>query len=417
MLGTSRATAAALAAALVTMAVVLGAGEIQTAEVAGVYYQVTREDGTIRQADRVPTTKRGIRDVVRVTRYQTGKPGGVVLSTGAAPVWEINPGRTVVHRMKWDGRAWIAEEQPQQPAARPAQGGDRKPAKPKQPAAAEILAEEVRRAETIVKALRERLKGLDHAVAEAERRLASAKGAEGEKAAKASVSAARKRRADCLKAIEQYQAVLNALTGGAGGGRGEIGQPSGKVQTVGPDGPEARPSGGIRKPISRAKVLAHRVQVWKLPARNGQRTICLWAAHPEAGPLGAFYYVAYADTDGDGRPDKQIARSPRAVAARPGQWTQWSFSTDQPVVFVGNTWTNPWTQVYHRAVRRQPGGRAGHGLGREVYVAPFWGAGLRKHRGWGFFTNLRYRVVLGPQQIDVPPSPSTGSGIYVWEIE
>ena len=52
-----------------------------------------------------------------------------------------------------------------------------------------------------------------------------------------------------------------------------------------------------------------------------------------------------------------------------------------------------------------------------MYVAPFWGAGFRKGGGWGFLTNLRYRVALGPQQLDEPPSPSTGSGIYVWEIK
>ena len=48
----------------------------------------------------------------------------------------------------------------------------------------------------------------------------------------------------------------------------------------------------------------------------------------------------------------EIARSPLAIARKPGGWTQWSFVTDKHTVYVGNAWTRPHTQVYWKRRRR-----------------------------------------------------------------
>jgi hypothetical protein len=105
---------------------------------------------------------------------------------------------------------------------------------------------------------------------------------------------------------------------------------------------------GVTRPIDQACPLPHRVQVWKVPghADDGARTVNVAMAHPEAGQAGAFRYVAYGDTDGDGRPDKLLAVSPVAEASQPGEWTSWRFQTDVPDVYVGNAWQRPGTRVF-----------------------------------------------------------------------
>jgi hypothetical protein len=61
-------------------------------------------------------------------------------------------------------------------------------------------------------------------------------------------------------------------------------------------------------------------------------------AHPVAGEKGAFEIVAFADTDGDGKPDKEIARSEELAAAAPGGWSSFEFTTPEKRIFVGNAW-------------------------------------------------------------------------------
>ncbi|MGB2823963.1 MAG: hypothetical protein WBF17_23490, partial [Phycisphaerae bacterium] len=125
--------------------------------------------------------------------------------------------------------------------------------------------------------------------------------------------------------------------------------------------------------------LPHRVQVWKVPPDRGERTYAVSMAHPEAGAAGGFYYVAYADTNDDGRADRLIARSPLARADRAGQWTQWRFRTGDERVFVGKAWDRDDTVHYHaEAVRIEGNWRA---LSAEAYVSDdAWGMPIRR---WG----------------------------------
>ena len=396
-------------AILAACAAVVAGPDAAGAPTATVFYQVTGTDGEVRHEDHVPRTNKGIRHVLRITRYERAPAGSVILSTGPQPVIEVNPGRTVLHKMTWNGKAWVVERAAPRPKPAPAAA---EPPKPKTDA--EILAAEIRRVEAVLSVLAGRLRDLDHAAAQAQRDLQKAKGTPAEDAAQRALAAARSGRDHCVRAVEHYQAVLSALRGAAGSGRAEVGKPSGSVKARPQNGASAKAGGGVVRPVGQGRVLSHRVQVWRLPPGSGKRTYRIWMAHPEAGPLGSFYYVACADTDGDGRPDRQIARSPLAAAEQPGQWTQWEFTTSEPAVFVGNAWTNPWTQVYWQAGTEHGGNW--HGLPNEVWVAPFWGGRFRKGGGWGFLTNLRYRVALAPQQLDEHPSPSTGSGIYEWEI-
>jgi hypothetical protein len=61
-------------------------------------------------------------------------------------------------------------------------------------------------------------------------------------------------------------------------------------------------------------------------------------AHAAAGEKGGFQIVAYADTDSDGEPDNEIARSEFLTSEQPGAWSSFEFSTPEKTIFVGNTW-------------------------------------------------------------------------------
>jgi hypothetical protein len=122
----------------------------------------------------------------------------------------------------------------------------------------------------------------------------------------------------------------------------------GRVENVTGKQLDGRQVIGNDETVKDTGIPAHRCQVWALPPAEGEgeRKLNVAMAHPEAGPASGFYYVAYADTDNDGRPDKLIARSPFAQADRPGGWTKWSFKTDHQRVYVGNAWDRPDTRVY-----------------------------------------------------------------------
>jgi len=116
-------------------------------------------------------------------------------------------------------------------------------------------------------------------------------------------------------------------------------------------------------------------------------------AHAEAGPFGAFHYVAYADTDGDGLPDRLIGRSPLVTASAAGDWTDWQFTTDQQVVFVGNAWTNPDTTIYLDQAESDRRGETWRGLSNDVYVSGFFGGVPSWQSPFGpYLTNIRVNV-------------------------
>lgn len=149
--------------------------------------------------------------------------------------------------------------------------------------------------------------------------------------------------------------------------------------------PDWTNAAGIVKSISKVSIPAHRVQVWAAPPETARRSYHITMAHAEAGPMGAFYYVAYADSTGDGLPDTLIARSILAGSEEAGQWTAWSFITEARTVFIGMAWASADTAIYC-----QPAvGPQWRKLGRQAYISPILGSAPRRQGGL-LITNARF---------------------------
>ncbi|HOO77929.1 MAG TPA: hypothetical protein PLI51_07925 [bacterium] len=83
----------------------------------------------------------------------------------------------------------------------------------------------------------------------------------------------------------------------------------------------------------------HRLQVWEVlkPYAPGD-LVTVKAEHAAGGDKGGFSIIAFADRNGDGRPDIEISRSPFLAGRRAGDWSQWSFRAPTGKIFVGYTW-------------------------------------------------------------------------------
>lgn len=355
-----------------------GAGVEQAAGV--IYYQVTFDGGTVRDLAEPPKTRKGIRRVVRIARFDADFKGYQVLTTEGAAMRLVHTGRTVKHELTWNGTAWVAPQDRAKPSAQPA-GTTKMPA----------IQQEVRKIEAVLIALNERLKQHDHTVAQAERKLTSVKGTEAETAAAQDLKKARKSRQELLAIIKQYQRTLEAMKDAAGGKNAA--RPTGKVEHL--RRPPAKADLGAAEATARKAILPHRVLVRKLPPGKGKRRYIVCMRHSEAGRFGALYYIAYADTDGDGTPDKLIARSNLASAKAPGEWTQWTFTTSEPSVFAGCAYLEATAGAYRRRAPTATKDRRRGGT--EVYVGSFFGA-VPRHRQtyWPYLGNIRIRVNQNP---------------------
>ena len=81
------------------------------------------------------------------------------------------------------------------------------------------------------------------------------------------------------------------------------------------------------------------IWVWRVkPAARTGNTVQVSIMHAVGGETGGFHIVAYADTTGDGKPDKEIARSGFFTSSNPGEWSSFEFTTDEGSIFVGNAW-------------------------------------------------------------------------------
>lgn len=325
-----------------------------------VYYQVTYADGRVRDLNVVPTGREGIRRVVRISRFEDGRRSFEMLATGQVALQVVNPGRTVKRDLVWTGRAWVVRRSTQSQSTTTEPGRD-------------LLGRERARVESVLHELRTRLAAADHEVAEAQRKLARVETNDSQKLPAGTVAAAAERRNILLRAIELYEIQLKALNQSAA--------PPERGRVL-PDGKPVDGGGtlGIGKDIQSARTLPYRVQVWQLPQAQGERTVSVAMAHPEAGDAGAFHYVAYADSDGDGRPDRLLARSALVEAGEPGEWTRWSFTTDESAVYVGNAWPRPDTSVYFAPADGRFARDNRNGLAGDVYVGgyfngvPCWGS-------------------------------------------
>ena len=48
--------------------------------------------------------------------------------------------------------------------------------------------------------------------------------------------------------------------------------------------------------------------------------------------------VAWADTGGDGEPDREVGRSDRLTVRERGEWVHWEFTSDESALYVGWSW-------------------------------------------------------------------------------
>ncbi len=345
-----------LAGIAVLLAAAAAAGAAEDART--VFYQVTYTNGRTADLPAVPKTNRGIARVLRVVRAEQGDRGYEILSTGPQPLTLVSRGQTYRTDMRWNGSAWVAPED--KPAPAEASGRPR-------PAPDANLPDML--------ATRGRLLKLASNLLETEAKLAAAaKALDANTPPAAALAEARR---ELCSAVRDILTTTRGLPGGAAAA--PPAEATGKVTPA--DAAPARPAAaGIVRPTDRVAALGHRVQVWPVPPGQGaRRHVRVSMAHPEAGLTGAFYYVAYADTTGDGRPDTLVARSPLARADRAGQWTQWRFAAAHSRLWAGKAWLRPDAAHYHvEGVRIDDNWR---GPPPRVYVAAHpWAVPTRR---WG----------------------------------
>ena len=331
-----------------------------------VYYQVTYDDGRTRDVTALPETNEGISRVLRIKRIEQGSRGYEIVSTGPQPLTLVSRGQTYRTDMVWNGKAWVAPSSDPDVAIVVSAGS------PTSPDAA-VRAEAAR--------LREKLIAVAGRLLESSEKLATARQTvEASSPAAAAIEQARRDIQVCLAAVLKE---AETLAGPSTLAKPSL-PPSGEVTCDPPN----RPAGGegIDEPIAETSALPYRVQVWPLAEGKGRRKVRVSIAHPQAGEAGQFNYVAYADTTGDGRPNRLIARSPAARAEKAGQWTQWEFETSEQNVYVGKAWDRSDTVHYHtEAIRIKDRWR---GLGRQSYVA-IDGWGLPFYRWGPAYGNIR----------------------------
>lgn len=97
----------------------------------------------------------------------------------------------------------------------------------------------------------------------------------------------------------------------------------------------------------RVTIPAHRRQVWMVyPEQKKTNRIKVEMAHAAPGTEGGFFILAYTDTNGGGLPDRLVTQSPFLTSEKAGEWSEWEFSSEEPLLFVGNSWNKP-TKVYY----------------------------------------------------------------------
>ena len=96
--------------------------------------------------------------------------------------------------------------------------------------------------------------------------------------------------------------------------------------------------GGLTSNIHQTKG-NYNLWVWGVnPERKTGNKVTVKIPHAATGEKGGFHIIAYADTNGDGKPDKEIAKSDYLTASQPGDWSSFEFETPEERIFVGNTW-------------------------------------------------------------------------------
>ncbi len=89
--------------------------------------------------------------------------------------------------------------------------------------------------------------------------------------------------------------------------------------------------------------------VWAVkPELRTGPTVRVEMAHAREGEQGGFTIVAYADTTGDGMPDRKVAESEFLTADRAGQWSTFTFTAGEEPLFIGSSWGEGKDSVIYR---------------------------------------------------------------------
>ncbi len=192
--------------------------------------------------------------------------------------------------------------------------------------------------------------------------------------------------------------VADGLTG-RGAGDGEIG-------TMG-------------REVTKIENTGHQVQVWEvLPEYIRQGRYRLSIKHASAGESGSFYMIAWADTNNDRIPDKEIGRSPLFTASSAGEWSSWEFDSTYDRILVGNTWKQSDDRIYYQMDGSLPGYK---GLSNQVFYSrefdgkPVSSTGPR-------YTNIKLSFLqqsgstAGVGEEEVNTVVNTGHQVQVWQV-
>jgi hypothetical protein len=144
------------------------------------------------------------------------------------------------------------------------------------------------------------------------------------------------------------------------------------------------------EPVTSVTITDHNVQVWAVdPSIANSSEYEISIQHALAGPEGAFYIVAWEDTDGDGLPDHEIARSGFMTAKSKDQWSTFAFKTTSKALFIGNAWGEPKPTIYYEMNRTL---NRNDGLGSVVYFSRQVD-GIPSNKASPRYTNIKFRAL------------------------
>jgi hypothetical protein len=176
---------------------------------------------------------------------------------------------------------------------------------------------------------------------------------------------------------------------------------------------------GVSEEVNKVEDTGHQVQVWQvLPefVKTGLYQVSI--KHAEAGKTGSFYIIAWTDTNNDGKPDKEIGRSVLLVAKNAGDWSNWQFYSDYPVLFVGNTWDQTNEKVYYKMGGSLNGYK---GLSNNVFYSRSFN-GVPGASTGPRYTNIKVRLIneqsnnIGVLGQEVSKGENTGHQLQVWQV-
>ena len=125
------------------------------------------------------------------------------------------------------------------------------------------------------------------------------------------------------------------------------GQPA-PMPPLPPPVPAPRPDGLLTGDVYQTRG-DYYLWVWEVrPDKKTGEAVKVEIAHAAPGDAGAFEIVAFADGNGDGQPDREIARSDRREAEKAGDWSSLEFSSPEKRIFVGCAWPGRTGTILYR---------------------------------------------------------------------